>query len=86
MNNETHGRLIDADKLFEQVGNIKPINKQHYKDIGDFMNMITNAPTIVDADIERTFHLEERASVLEEKVRVANHRIEDLEHEKTQHD
>jgi len=29
--------------------------------------------------IERTFHLEERASVLEEKVRVANHRIEDLE-------
>lgn len=29
--------------------------------------------------IERTYNLEERASVLEEKVRVANHRIEDLE-------
>ena len=32
--------------------------------------------------IERTFRLEEGQAVLEEKVRVANHRIEDLEHEK----
>lgn len=29
--------------------------------------------------IERTFKLEEKESLLEEKVRVANHRIEDLE-------
>lgn len=29
--------------------------------------------------IERTYNLEERTSVIEEKVRVANHRIEDLE-------
>ena len=30
--------------------------------------------------VERTYKLEEAESVLEEKVRVANHRIDDLEH------
>ena len=30
--------------------------------------------------VERTYHLEEAEAVLEEKVRVANHRIDDLEH------
>lgn len=39
-------RLIDADKLFEEVGQIKPRNKEHYKAIGEFMNMITNSETI----------------------------------------
>lgn len=29
--------------------------------------------------IERTYHLEEKMSIQEEKMRVANHRIEDLE-------
>lgn len=29
--------------------------------------------------IERTFKLEEQAAVLDEKIKVANHRIEDLE-------
>lgn len=29
--------------------------------------------------VERTYHLEERAEVQEEKLKVANHRIEDLE-------
>ena len=32
--------------------------------------------------VERTYKLEERAELLEEKVKVANHRIDDLEHEK----
>lgn len=41
-------RLIDADKLFEQVGNIKPNNKQQYEDIGMFMEMITNSSTVAD--------------------------------------
>lgn len=39
-------RLIDAEKLFDEVGCIKPKNKQHYEDIGTFMKMITNSPTI----------------------------------------
>ena len=39
-------RLIDADVLFENVGKIKPRNKEHYESIGEFMNMITNTPTI----------------------------------------
>lgn len=30
--------------------------------------------------VERTYHLEEAASVFEEKLKVANHRIDDLEH------
>ena len=38
-------RLIDADKLFDKVGDITPANEQQYKDIGMFMNMITNSPT-----------------------------------------
>lgn len=29
--------------------------------------------------IERTYHLEETATVLEERIKVANHRIDDLE-------
>lgn len=33
--------------------------------------------------IERTYALEERATVAEEKIKVANHRIEDLERGKT---
>lgn len=32
--------------------------------------------------IERTYHLEEQQAVTDEKLRVANHRIEDLEKEK----
>lgn len=32
-----------------------------------------------NAVVERTFKLEEQAAVLEEKIKVANHRIEDLE-------
>lgn len=32
--------------------------------------------------IERTYHLEEEALLLEEKIKVANHRIEDLEDER----
>lgn len=32
--------------------------------------------------VERTYHLEEIQHVMEEKIKVANHRIEDLEHEK----
>ena len=29
--------------------------------------------------VERTYRLEEEAAVIEEKIRVANHRLEDLE-------
>lgn len=30
--------------------------------------------------IDRTYHLEERAAIAEEKIKVANNRIDDLEH------
>lgn len=30
--------------------------------------------------VERTYHLEEAAALMEEKIKVANHRIDDLEH------
>lgn len=39
-------RLINANGLFDKVGKIKPRNKEHYKSIGEFMNLITNSPTI----------------------------------------
>ena len=39
-------RLIDAEELFNKVGKIVPRNTMHYKAIGEFMNMITNSPTI----------------------------------------
>ena len=32
--------------------------------------------------IERTYRLEDRANLLEEKIKVANHRIDDLEQER----
>ena len=39
-------RLIDAETLFDKVGNIKPRSQRQYDDIGNFMNMITNSPTV----------------------------------------
>jgi len=39
-------RVIDAEELFNRVGQIKPKNKQQYEDIGMFMNMITNSNTV----------------------------------------
>lgn len=45
-------RLINADELFSKVGDIKPANSQQYHDITDFMNMITNQPTVQAVPIE----------------------------------
>lgn len=39
-------RVIDAEELFNKVGKIVPCNTTHYKAIGEFMNMITNSPTV----------------------------------------
>ena len=39
-------RLIDAETLFDKVGNIKPRSQRQYDNIGNFMNMITNSPTV----------------------------------------
>lgn len=39
-------RLIDANGLFDKVGKIKPRSKEHYKSIEEFMNLITDSPTI----------------------------------------
>lgn len=36
--------------------------------------------------IERTFRLEEHASIMDEKIKVANHRIDDLEKEAQHHE
>lgn len=44
-------RLIDAEELFNKVGEIKPRNEEHYKAIGEFMNMITNSSTIESTTI-----------------------------------
>ena len=48
---ENMARLIDAEELFNKVGEIKPRNEEHYKTIGEFMNMITNSPTIESTTI-----------------------------------
>lgn len=32
--------------------------------------------------VERTYHIEEEQEIIKEKIKVANHRIDDLEHEK----
>ena len=39
-------RLIDAEILFEKVGNIKPKDKSEYELLGKFMNMITDSATV----------------------------------------
>ncbi len=31
--------------------------------------------------VERTYHIEEEQEIIKEKIKVANHRIDDLEHE-----
>ena len=46
-------RLIDAKGLFDKVGKIKPRSKEHYKSIGEFMNLITNSPTIDAVEVVR---------------------------------
>lgn len=52
-------RLIDADELFELVGNIKPNNNQQYADIGMFMNMITNSTTVEMPNTLRSMMVQE---------------------------
>ena len=66
MNNNTIKELSAENREFQSV------MKVEIKTLSDKQEKYNNV-------IGRTFHLEERASVLEEKVRVANHRIEDLE-------
>ena len=46
-------RLIDADVLFEKVGKISPENKQQHDDIGRFINMITESPTVHVIPVEK---------------------------------
>lgn len=43
---------------------------------------LTNEVKKHNSIIERTYELEKTTKILEEKVKVANHRIEDLEHQK----
>ena len=43
---------------------------------------LTNEVKKHNSIIERTYELEKTTKLLEEKVKVANHRIEDLEHQK----
>ena len=49
-------RLIDAKGLFDKVGEIKPRSNEHYKSIGEFMNLITNSPTIDAVKVVRCGH------------------------------
>ena len=46
-------RLVDAKGLFDKVGKIKPRSKEHYKSIGEFMNLITNSSTIDAVEVVR---------------------------------
>ena len=39
-------RLIDADILFEQLGDMRPKNRQQYEDIEVFMYMVTYSKTV----------------------------------------
>ena len=57
-------RLIDAEILFEKVGNIEPKNKSEYRLLGKFMDMITCSPTVErpHAELERFYNVEENRS------------------------
>ena len=48
---------------------------QHKKYIAELETKVDKHNNLV----ERTYHLEEKAALMEEKIKVANHRLEDIE-------
>lgn len=63
----------------------KAIQEQHNKTIALIEYRLDELQTRVDKHnkvVERTYKLEELTALQEEKISVANHRIEDLEREK----
>ena len=76
------GRAANKD-LLNQIDKQSEVSDQEIKgEIGIIKNEIKNLSDRVERHnnvIERTFALEQRCAVLDEKMKVANHRIEDLE-------
>lgn len=63
----------------------KAVRSQHDKTIAliDYkLEQLTQRVDKHNSVVERVYHLEERTEVQEERIKVANHRIDDLEKEK----
>ena len=66
--------------IFTLVGVIITVNKGNSKTLYR-IEQLEKKQDKHNSLMERTFKLEERVTLLEEKGKVANHRIDDLEHE-----
>lgn len=72
------------EELKSQVSDIKASNQQTMAVMQLSLDNLTKQVEKHNSVIERTYHLEERMSVVEEKQKVANHRIEDMEKAKSE--
>jgi len=77
---EKHNK--NMNDLFNMVSDIKATCQESIAVTTVKLDALEEKQDKHNAVIERTFKLEERATLLEEKVKVANHRIEDLESKK----
>lgn len=68
--------------MVNNVYQSKAVRSQHDKTIALIDYKLEQLSTRVDKHnsvVERVYHLEERSEVQEERIKVANHRIDDLE-------
>lgn len=81
IDNYEHNVNKNINELYDAVTKIQAACQEQIAITTTKLDMLERKQDKHNNLIERTFKLEERASVLEEKIDVANHRILDLEHE-----
>lgn len=77
----TEGILIAVLSLLGTLGGSYFANKKSSALIAYRLDKLEEKVDKHNSVIERTFKLEEQAALIEERIKVANHRIEDLEKE-----
>ena len=75
----TEGIIVGVLSLIGTLAGTYFANRKSFALIAYRLELLEKKVDKHNSVVERTFKLEEQAAVLEEKIKVANHRIEDLE-------
>ena len=75
----TEGIIVGILSLIGTLAGTYFANRKSSAPIADRLQLLETKVGKHNSVVERTFKLEEQAAVIEEKIKVANHRIEDLE-------
>ena len=75
----TEGIIIAVLSMVGTLAGAYLANRKSYALIANLLDKLEEKVDKHNSVIERTFKLEEQAALIEERIKVANHRIEDLE-------